>query len=55
MEFVKERLLFSYETNFGHLGKTEHLDMKKIFRMLRENNFDLQKLKNGKYHCVVRL
>lgn len=55
MEFIKEQLLLSFDQNFGHLGKTENVDLKKIFKFLRENDFQLQKLKNGKYHCKVRL
>ena len=55
MEFIKEQLIASYDQNFGHLGNTVHIDMKKIFKMLRENDFEFQKLKNGKYHCKVRL
>ena len=55
MEFIKEQLLLSFDQNFGHLGMTENVDLKKIFKFLRENDFLLQKLKNGKYHCKVRL
>ena len=55
MEFIKEQLISSYDQNFGHLGNTENIDLKKIFKLLRENDFQLQKLKNGKYHCKVRL